>query len=171
MPVQITPGSGASIATDSVTVDGAVAELQRVKVMYGADGVASEVAEATPLPVQLVPGGSAGTAAIGIDSGALASGLVVKSSAGVLYGFSGVSTRTSAQYVCVWNTSAAAGAGIAPDIVVYVPAAAAGGAVNFSWTPGPHGWHFATGIYVGNSTTLATRTAGAADCWFQALYE
>ena len=45
--VQITPGSGANIATDDV---GGV-QYQRVKVNFGAEGQATDVSPANPLPV------------------------------------------------------------------------------------------------------------------------
>lgn len=45
--VDYTPGTGATIAADDV--GGAL--YQRVKVTHGADGVANEATEATPLPV------------------------------------------------------------------------------------------------------------------------
>ena len=47
----ITEGTGTSIATDYVTIDGAAAHVQRVKPAWGAAGSALDVSAATPLPV------------------------------------------------------------------------------------------------------------------------
>jgi hypothetical protein len=48
--VAITAGSGTSIATDDI----AGVQYQRVKVTYGADGSATDVSTASPLPVSAV---------------------------------------------------------------------------------------------------------------------
>lgn len=48
--VNITPGSGAVIASDEV----AGAQYQRVKLTWGADGTANETSASSPLPVQTV---------------------------------------------------------------------------------------------------------------------
>ena len=48
--VDITPGSGATIAADEV----AGAKYQRVKLTWGADGTANETSASSPLPVQTV---------------------------------------------------------------------------------------------------------------------
>lgn len=50
--VNITPGSGAVIASDEV----AGAQYQRVKVTWGADGTANETSSASPLPVATTSG-------------------------------------------------------------------------------------------------------------------
>ena len=47
----ITEGTGTSIATDYVTIDGAAAHVQRVKPAWGAAGSALDVSAAAPLPV------------------------------------------------------------------------------------------------------------------------
>lgn len=50
--VDVTPGSGKTIAADDV---GGI-HYQRVKVAHGADGAATDVSTASPLPVDLVTG-------------------------------------------------------------------------------------------------------------------
>ena len=50
--VDITPGSGAVIASDEV----AGAQYQRVKVTWGADGTATDASTSNPLPVQTTSG-------------------------------------------------------------------------------------------------------------------
>ncbi len=170
MAVQITPGSGVSVATDTVTVDGAAAELQRVKVMHGIDGAANEATEVTPLPVQIIPVNSTAAAAVAAQSTALAAALQATTAASTLYGVAGVSTRTTGQWVQVWDAAAAPATG-SPVYVLWVPPAPTGGGSNFSLSLPQYGRRFAAGIYVCNSTTMLTRTAGAADCFFSTLHE
>lgn len=170
MAVEITPGSGVPIATDAVTVDGAAAELQRVKIMHGVDGAANEASESTPIPVQIIPVNSAAAAAVAAQSTALAAALQATTTASTLYGVAGVSTRTTGQWIQVWDAAAAPSAG-SPVYVLWVPPASAGGGSNFSLALPQYGRRFAAGIYVCNSTTMLTRTAGAADCFFATVHE
>lgn len=51
--IDITPGTGKTVATDEVTIDGASAHVQRVKVTWGAAGSASDASASNPLPVTL----------------------------------------------------------------------------------------------------------------------
>lgn len=50
--VQITAGSGTTIATDDCTVNAVAVQVQRVKVGWGADSVYNDPAVATPVPTQ-----------------------------------------------------------------------------------------------------------------------
>lgn len=54
--IDITPGTGKTVATDEVTIDGASAHVQRVKVTWGAAGSAGDTSAANPLPVQATTG-------------------------------------------------------------------------------------------------------------------
>lgn len=54
--INVTPGSGATVATDLVTIDGASAHVQRIKVTHGVAGSASDASAAAPLPVAIHPG-------------------------------------------------------------------------------------------------------------------
>lgn len=49
--IDITPGTGKTVATDEVTIDGASAHVQRVKVTWGAAGSAADTSASNPLPV------------------------------------------------------------------------------------------------------------------------
>lgn len=93
--------------------------------------------------------------------------LLVKGGWGTLYGFSGYSSRTSSQFIQVFNlgdlTQLTTGA--VPVIVIAVPAA-----TNFSFDAGVHGRRFSRGIVIANSSTGATYTAGSADTWFDVQY-
>jgi hypothetical protein len=53
--IQVTPGSGAAVATDLVTIDGAAAHVQRTKVTHGVAGAAVDASSSNPLPVALFP--------------------------------------------------------------------------------------------------------------------
>src|SRR6478609_79566 len=63
--VEITAGAGTKIATDEVEEGGVKVQVQRVKVQAGADGSATDVSEANPLPI-----GDAG-GSLTVDSTAL----------------------------------------------------------------------------------------------------
>lgn len=90
---------------------------------------------------------------------------VVASGATQLYGFSGVNTKASAQFILVFDANAIPANGAVPDVVLNAPASD-----NFwiSWAPA---WRdFSEGVILCNSSTAATLTIGAADCWFDAQY-
>jgi hypothetical protein len=48
--VTITPGAGATIAADEVTIDGASAKVQRVKPAWGVAGSAVDTSASNPMP-------------------------------------------------------------------------------------------------------------------------
>lgn len=100
-------------------------------------------------------------------SGAYVSSLLVKGGWATLYGFSGYNSKTSSQFVQVFNLGSTVQltTGAVPVIVIAVPAGA-----NFSFDAGIHGRRFSRGIVLANSSTGATYTAGSADCWFDVQY-
>ena len=91
----------------------------------------------------------------------------VKAGAGTCLGLSGVNSNAAQQYIQVFDVpnATALATGIIPKTVLIVP-----GASNFSIDYGIWGRAFSRGIVVANSSTLATYTAGSADCWFDVLY-
>jgi hypothetical protein len=96
---------------------------------------------------------------------ALAASLVVKAVPGILYGLSGINNKGSAQYIQVHDATALPADAAVPKIVFTVPATS-----NFSIDFGYYGRAFLVGIVVCNSSTLATKTIGSADCWFDVQY-
>lgn len=89
---------------------------------------------------------------------------VIKSSPGTLFSLVGVNNKASLQYIQIFNATSAPADGSAPVYTFPVPAA-----TPFSLDVPIVGMPFTTGIYVCNSSTLATKTIGSADCWFTAV--
>ena len=92
---------------------------------------------------------------------------LVKGGAATCYGFSGYSSRASAQYVLLFDIPNLSGlvAGAVPVVIVAVTAAS-----NFSYNPGNSGRRFLQGLVIANSTTSPTDTAGAADTFYDEQY-
>ena len=99
------------------------------------------------------------------DSQAYENDSVSKASAGILWGFSGFSSRTTPQWIQFHNASSAPADTAVPEFIIYVPALG-----NFSWDGGRFGRYCDTGIYWCNSTTGATKTIGADDCYVTLMY-
>ena len=89
----------------------------------------------------------------------------IKASAGTLYGMSGINDSASDQYIQVFNSATVPSNGTVPKVVIFIPAKS-----NFSVDFGTYGYAFSTGISWSNSSTLATKTIGSADCWVNAIY-
>jgi hypothetical protein len=116
------------------------------------------------LVTEVPPSGST-NANSSLASTALEASHVIKASAGRLFQLTGVNTKSSAQYIQVFNSASVPADSTAPVLLAYVGAGA-----NFSWDFGAIGRYFSTGISVSNSSTAATKTIGSADCWFNAEY-
>lgn len=105
------------------------------------------------------------TDATNISTTALATSLVIKASAGRLFGLSGQNDSGSDQYIQLHDAASLPADASVPKVVFKVKAGEP-----FSIDYGNRGRAFSTGIVVCNSSTLATKTIGAANCWFDAQY-
>lgn len=90
-----------------------------------------------------------------------AASLVVASNAARLCGMSGYNAKVSAQFIQIHDAASLPADGAAPKVVFEV-AASSKFAIDYGINPR----EFAAGIVVCNSSTQATKTIGAADCWF-----
>ena len=119
----------------------------------------------TPVPPQTATTAAA-VALSSASSTAAAASLVIKASAGTLYKLTVLNTNAAAQYILLHNTTSLPADGQVPAIALKVPAL---DSRDFYWPQ--FGRRFTTGITVVNSSTFATKTIGAADCFFSAEYK
>ena len=98
-------------------------------------------------------------------SNAYANAIRVKSGPGILFGFSAYSSNSGAQFVQVFDSHDAPGSGDVPD-AVFTVAATGNLAVSYIFPGRFHKY----GIWIVNSTTGPTLTAGAADTFFDAQF-
>ena len=96
---------------------------------------------------------------------AAAASLVVKASGGILYTITGHNDKATVQYIQVHDAASLPAEAAVPKVAIV-----AAGDANFTLDFGPYGRKFDTGIVVCNSSTLATKTLGSADCWIDAQY-
>lgn len=120
----------------------------------------------TAVPITYAPQSSGATSPDNSTSVALVASQVVKASPGVLYVVTGYNNRATAQFIQMYNATSLPANGAVPVIVITVP-----GRSNFSYDVSPYGRFFSTGIVIGNSSTAATKTIGASDCWFDVQYK
>lgn len=84
----------------------------------------------------------------------------------VVYGFTVTNTKAAAQFALVFDNAAVPADGAVPLIGKALPAS---DAIGFSWAP--QGREFTQGLVLCNSSTLATKTLGSADCLFDVQYD
>ena len=100
------------------------------------------------------------------SSNQLASSLVIKAGHGSLFGCQVLNTKASAQFILFFDAAAVPPNGTVPVCPFTV---AASSNLPIFW--GVYlGRSFSQGIVVCNSSTAATLTLGAADCFFDAQY-
>jgi hypothetical protein len=99
-------------------------------------------------------------------SSALEASKIVSAVPCKLFVISGFSTLASDQYIHIFNSATLPANGTKPDIVLY---ASAGSTFGYT-SPALYGRYFSTGLVICNSTTLATKTLGAANVSFDIQY-
>lgn len=102
---------------------------------------------------------------LNVHSPAYGNVLHVKSGPGLLFGFSAYSSNVAAQFIQVHDSHDAPASGAVP-VAVFTVAATAHVAISYIF---PGRFHL-YGIWVVNSTTGPTYTAGSADTFFDAQY-
>lgn len=91
---------------------------------------------------------------------------LAKASAGVVRSITGYNSLGSAQFIQLHNAASLPANGVVPDVIITVPASS-----NFTIDLGENGYYCSTGIVACNSSTGATKTIGAADCWFTVSFK
>ena len=82
-----------------------------------------------------------------------------------LFGFQVYSNKAAAQFIQLFDSQAAPASGAVP-VAVFTVGATSNLPVAYPW---PGRW-FGRGIWLANSSTAATLTAGSADCYFDVQY-
>ncbi len=117
------------------------------------------------LPVGAFTQSVAGSDTSNASTTVYATSLVIKATAGRLYGISGYNSKGSAQFIQLHDSATLPADTAIPIVTITVPASS-----NFSIDFGAVGMTFTTGIVASNSSTGPTKTIGSADCWFAARY-
>jgi hypothetical protein len=99
------------------------------------------------------------------DSVALEASAVVKASPGTLFSITGYNSSASDQFVQIHDAAALPADTAVPAIIFKVAAQE-----NFYYELKEIARFFKNGITICNSSTVATKTIGVADCWFNVQY-
>lgn len=125
-------------------------------------GNSANVTSANALIVTQSPPLAGSSIVITVDSTAYEASHVISNAAATLLGCYGYSSKASAQFIQIFNSTTVPADTTAPTIApINVPATS-------SWSIdfGVYGRPFATGIAISNSSTGPTKTIGSADSWF-----
>ena len=104
------------------------------------------------------------------SSNVAAVSLQVKPAPGLLFGFSVHTSKATAQFIQVHDSMAAPGSGAVPVAVFQINGAAVATGNDLSVSYIFPGRFFKYGIWLANSSTATTLTAGSADCFFDAQF-
>ena len=118
------------------------------------------------LKIVNVPNASDGSILTKVASTAQEASHVLKASAGKLISLVGYNNSATAQYIQLFDSATVPADTTVPVYSFYVQ-----GTSNFSLDNASIGIPFTTGIAVSNSSTLATKTIGSANCWFTAVVQ
>ena len=116
----------------------------RVKVSHGADGSATDVSTASPMPVQLIPQASSGCSISRILSAASTNATSIKGSAGQVFGVFAINLNAAVKYLKFYNKATSPTVGTdTPVLTLPIPASTTGAGF---WIGIPQGIAFGTGI-------------------------
>jgi len=101
---------------------------------------------------------------LNIHTNAYAASIVVKTGPGILYGLAVYNSKTSAQFIQVFDAMTLPADNAIPASVFTVAQSAN---LDVQWLPGRT---FGTGCVICNSSTGPTKTIGSADCWFDVQF-
>jgi len=159
--------AGASITVGDVTISnvelGATTLAALETTELGSTSLAA--LETVSLSTETINALGGSTDASEVHSTAYEASHVIKATAGKLHGFSGYNSGP-AQFIQIYNSATLPADTAVPIIIIKIAATD-----NFSWDSGGKPYPFATGMVIGNSSTGPTKTIGAADCWFNVLFE
>ncbi len=102
---------------------------------------------------------------LNVSSNAAEASHLIKAGAGRLFGFTVYNSAAAAQFIQLHDSQVLPADGAVPVFVVKVATVADKGVFWGDW-----GRFFNRGIVICNSSTFATKTIGAADCFFDAQY-
>lgn len=108
------------------------------------------------MPKQQIP------TATSVESSALAASLVIKTTPGKLFSLIVTNTKSSDQYIQLHDAAALPADAVVPGVPFLIPA---NSTVCLDYSDNG-GRYFYNGIVVCNSSTVATKTIGSADCFF-----
>lgn len=170
---------GINDSGNSITVDAPVGTPVFVQLSDGASAISTLPVSLASVPSHAVT--NAGTFAVqnkevpdattsyapdNAQTTTYAASLVIKASAGVLFGITIYNSNSSAQFIQIHNTASLPADGATPIVLLKIP-----GDTTMSYSADKFGKYFSTGITVCNSSTGPTKAIGAADCWFAAEYK
>lgn len=100
------------------------------------------------------------------DSSALEASAIIKAASGALYSITGYNDNAGDQFIQIHDSATLPADTAVPAVSFVAPAKE-----NFTFNFEEIGRQFENGIVVCNSSTVATKTIGVADCWFNAQYD
>lgn len=113
-----------------------------------------------------VPDATAAYAPTNATTTVLSNNLVIKNTSGTLFSFSCHNNKNQAQYIQLHNATALPADGSVPVFVFKINSDTS---IFIEWSV--FGRHFTNGIVICNSSTVATKTIGVNDCFFDVQYK
>ena len=171
---RLTDGTN-TVSVSTTISDGVVAAVNRLRVasvnmVYNGTtvdisrgGIIGETGSATGY-LNVLPATGAVSGASLVSSTAYEASRVIKASAGTLISIAGYNSKTTNQFIQLFNATS-----VPADTAVPVATFIAYAQSNFSYDVPTTGIPFTTGICVSNSSTGPTKTIGSADCYFTAV--